>query len=133
MNEYSHRCCRFLETEGGAVRKQGFTNTLLGSLVYFQASFSRVLGGKPGRGSPTQRGLSLRTLSAKKPWCAETQSNQNPKITLVFVCAVTPGKSQPFHESPERQPEVTSVTQHVPPLSNRWTLSQLTIPSDFRW
>lgn len=64
VNEYSRRPFGFLETE--AERTQSFTNTLLGSLVYFQASFIPVLRGKSRRGSPTQDS-SVRTQLGQNP------------------------------------------------------------------
>lgn len=64
VNEYSHRPFGFLETE--AESAQSFTNTLLGSLVYFQASFIAMLRGKPRRASPT-RDSSVRTQLGQHP------------------------------------------------------------------
>lgn len=87
-----------------------------------------------GRESRERLTHTTRLVSEDSVWSAELHSAHSPTITLIFLCAVTAGKSQPFHERPQRQPEATSIPQHVPSLSNTWTwtLSQLMTPCGFQ-
>lgn len=123
VDECSHRWCGILETEGG--RARSFTNILLGSLIYFQASLITVLGGKPRRGSPTQhKRLVTEDLAWPKPILQKPQHSESQNNAGLFVSSNTREVSAIPWKS-------TSITHHVPSLSSTWTLSQLVIPSDF--